>query len=95
VIHIDFADGSSRWLTKEQLKEEFPAEYAAMYAPRPFSEAGELIKKMRQKADMTVRELAKAAGIGLADMSAIETGRIQPTQEQLDAIGYAIQRGRT
>jgi hypothetical protein len=42
-----------------------------------------------------VRELAKAAGIGLADMSSIETGRLQPTQKQLDAIGYAIQRGRT
>jgi len=95
MIHLDYADGTSAWLTDDQLKEKHPELYAIIRAPRPFNEGGEKIKKLRQKHDMSVRELAKAAGIGLADLSSIETGRVEATQEQIDAIGYALQRGRS
>jgi DNA-binding transcriptional regulator YiaG len=94
MIHIDFKDGTSRWFTEEQFKTEMPDLYAYLRAPRPFKESGEKIKKLRQKADMTVRELAKSSGIGLGDLSAIEAGRVEPTQEQMVAIGYALQMGQ-
>ena len=92
MIHIHTRDGHE-WLTEEQLKEKYPALHAAVFAPRPFNEGGEKIKALRKKHNLTVRKLAKAAGIGLADLSSIETGRVEATQEQIDAIGYALQRG--
>lgn len=94
MIHVHTRDGHE-WLTEEEFKLKHPALYAAVNAPRPFNEAGEIIRKARQRADMTVRELAKATGIPLGELSAIETGRQEATQEQVDAIGLAIHRGRS
>ena len=91
MIHIDFKDGSSKWFTDEQLKKEEPELYAIFRVPRPFNEGGEIIKKARQKADITTRELAKACGFPLGLMSDIETGKTEATQEQIDVITYAIQ----
>lgn len=91
MIHIDTAEGG-RWLTEEQFKEEFPELYGVMRAPRPFNESGERIRDLRKKHGMTVIEMARAAGIPLAEYSAIESGYEEPTQEQIDAIQWAIQK---
>jgi len=92
MIHLDLADGTSRWLTRDQLKAEFPEFYEAMYAPRQFNEGGEKIKKLRKKYELTVLELAHASGIKLGDLSAIETGRVEATREQIEAIQLAVQQ---
>lgn len=76
------------------MKAEFPAEYAAIYAPRPFNEGGERIKALRKKHGMTLLELKRATGISIAELSRIETGVVEATQEQIDRIGYAFQRGK-
>lgn len=89
MIHIHGRD-KHEWLTDDQFKAQHPALHAAISAPRPFNEGGEKVKKLRQKYGLTVMELARRAGIKLGDLSAIETGRIEPTGEQLDAIGLAV-----
>lgn len=94
MIHIHTRDGHE-WLTEEQFKEKHPALHAAIHTPRPFNEGGEKIKRLRQKYDMTLRELSKATGISLGDLSAIETGRVEATQEQIDAIQWAVQGVKT
>lgn len=89
MIHLHTRDGHE-WLTADELKEKHPALHAAVFAPRPFNEGGEKIKRVRKKYGLSVMELARRSGIRLADLSAIETGRIEATTEQVDAIGLAV-----
>jgi DNA-binding XRE family transcriptional regulator len=84
MIHINSRDGHEM-LTQEEFNRRHPGLAAALNAPRPFAEEGEELKKMRQAADMSVRELAKATGIRLGDASAIETGRVKATPQQEQA----------
>lgn len=84
MIHINSRDGHEM-LTQEEFEKKHPGLAAALNAPRPFQAQGEELKGMRQAADMSQREMAKAIGIGLGDLSAMEHGRSEPTQEIRDA----------
>ena len=44
---------------------------------------GQRLSRLRKDANMTVLELARACGWKLSDTSGIETGRIEPTTEQI------------
>ena len=84
MITINSRDGHEI-LTKEEFNERHPALAAALNAPRPYAEEGEVLTRLRQAADMSVRELAKAIGIRLGDASAIETGKTKATPDQEQA----------
>lgn len=93
MIHLHDARGH-RWVTDAQLKDQFPELHAALHEPRPFNEGGEKLKCIRKKTDMTLRELSRETGISLGTLSEIETGRLEPTQEQIDAWAWACQKKR-
>jgi len=94
MIHVNTGDGKHEWLTDEQLKERNPAAHAALHQPTPYKEYGEKMARIRKSAGMTIRELAKAMGMRLGEVSGIETGRIQPTGEQVDLYQIKINEYR-
>lgn len=83
MIHLDLSDGSSVWLTEEQFEEQYPDLYEALRKPAPWKNYGRRLKYLRVKENMTVRELAKLLCIGIADVSAIEAGRVEATYDQV------------
>lgn len=83
MIHINSRDGHEL-LTEEEFKKRHPAFAAALSAPAPYKEHGEQMKRLRKAADMTIMDLAKACGWKLGFTSGLETGRYEPTQEQID-----------
>jgi transcriptional regulator with XRE-family HTH domain len=50
------------------------------------SQAGDLIRKARQRSRISQRELARRAGTSQAAISRIESGREEPTLERLEQI---------
>jgi len=88
MIHINSRDGHEM-LTQEEFNERHPGLAAALNAPRPFAEEGEVLKRMRQAADMSVRELAKAIGMRASEISDLEHGRTEPTLLHQDAYAMA------
>ena len=85
MIHIDFADGHSEWLTDEQLKEKYPDLHAALRKPAPLKEYGDMLKKIRQRRDISLREMSKRIGCKASDLSNIEQGYVEATAEQVEA----------
>ncbi len=51
---------------------------------------GEKIRQLREKKDMSLRELAKKVGISAAFLSDIELGRRYPSDKYLSAIARAL-----
>jgi hypothetical protein len=84
MIHLDTASGG-QWLTEEQLEAKYPGLYEELHRDRTEENinAGRRLKYLRVKANLTVREMAKLLCIGLAECSAIETGKICPTVDQV------------
>lgn len=87
MIHVDYADGTSAWLTDEQLKERHPELYAALRRPAPYVAEGEKLRKIRVSMDYSVREVARMLGIKAAEVCDIELGRVAPTQSVVDFYG--------
>ena len=85
MIHIDFADGHSEWLTDEQLKEKCPELHAHMHRPIPHKEYGAKLKAIRIKRALTLREMSKRIGCSGAELSDIERGVTPATVEQVEA----------
>lgn len=92
MIHLDYADGTSAWLTDEQLKEKHPELYAKLRQPVPYAEYGRKLRNLRVKNDCSLRELAKLAGVRASELSDIELGRVMPSQEIVDIYGTLKQR---
>lgn len=92
MIHIDYADGTSAWLTDEQLKEKHPALYAVLRAPKPYAEYGRKLRDLRVKNGFSLRELASLLNIKASELSEIETGKVMPSQEIVDYYGTLKQR---
>ena len=92
MIHLDYADGTSAWLTDEQLKEKHPELYASLRQPEPYKEYGNRLKAIRQKKDYTIRELAKMLGLTGKELCDIELGRAEPPQRVVDFYGRLQQR---
>lgn len=92
MIHLDFADGTSKWLTDEQLKEQHPELYAKLRQPEPYREYGQKLKAIRQKHDYCVREIAKMLNMKGSEICDIEQGRVMPSQEVVDFYGRLQQR---
>ena len=92
MIHLDFVDGTSDWLTDEQLKEQHPELYAKLRQPEPYKEYGQKLKAIRQKRDYCVRELAKMLNMKGSEICDIEQGRVMPSQEVVDFYGRLQQR---
>jgi len=85
MIHLDFADGTSAWLTDEQLKEQHPELYAALRQPAPHKEYGQKLRDIRVKHDISQREMARLAGCKTSELSAVESGREPATPEMIEA----------
>ena len=92
MIHLDFADGTSAWLSDEELREKHPELYAKLRKPVPYEEYGHKLQKIRQKNDYTVREIAKMLNLKGSDICDIELGRVMPSQEVVDFYGRMQQR---
>lgn len=90
--HIDFADGTSAWLTDEQLKQQYPDLHANLMQPQPHKEYGQKLKTMRQKRDYCISELAKMLNMKISKISDIEQGKVMPSQEVVDFYGTLKQR---
>jgi ribosome-binding protein aMBF1 (putative translation factor) len=87
MIHLDYADGTSEWLTDEQLKEKHPELYAKLRQPEPYREHGQKLKAIRQQNDYSIRELAKMLKVKGSDVCDIEQGRVMPSQDTVDFYG--------
>jgi len=87
MIHLDLADGTSEWLTDDQLKEKYPELYLALRKPASYAEYGGKLRGIRVQQEVTQLEMARLLGISVSAISDIEQGRIEPTQEQVDAYG--------
>lgn len=83
MIHLDLADGTSEWLTEEQLEAKYPGLYEELRKPVPWQKYGRRLKYLRVKANMTIKELAKLLCISLAEVSAIEAGKVEATCDQI------------
>lgn len=94
MIHINSRTGHEM-LTQEEFNERHPALAAALNAPTPYKEYGEKMARIRKSAGMTIRELAKAMGMRMGDVSGIETGRIQPTGDQVDLYQIKVNEYRS
>lgn len=84
MIHIDTANGSE-WLTEEQLEAKYPELYEELYRDRTAEKinAGRRLKYLRVKENITVQELAKLLCLTLAEVNAIEAGKIEATSDQI------------
>jgi len=87
MIHLDFADGTSAWLTDEQLKDQHPELYTSLRQPVPYQEYGRKLRDRRVKHEITLREMAKICGMKASELSSIELGRVMPSQEVVDCYG--------
>jgi hypothetical protein len=94
MIHISSRSGHEM-LTEEEFKERHPALAAALSVPAPYKEHGDQMKQLRKAADVTIMDLAKACGWRLEFTSGLETGRYEPTQEQIDLYQTKIAERRT
>jgi ribosome-binding protein aMBF1 (putative translation factor) len=92
MIHLDYADGTSAWLTDEQLKAQHPELYSKLRQPVSYEEYGQQLRKIRQKKDYTVREIAKMLNLKGSDICDIELGRVMPSQEVVDFYSRMQQR---
>ncbi len=50
------------------------------------------LKMLREKLLMTQRELAQASGVGVATISRIEAGRVEPSLRTIRALARTLQR---
>ena len=84
MIHLDTANGSE-WLTEEQLEAKYPDLYEELHRDRTSEiiNAGRRLKYLRVKENMTVKELAVLLCITTADVTAIESGKIEATCDQI------------
>jgi ribosome-binding protein aMBF1 (putative translation factor) len=92
MVHIDYADGTSAWLTDEQLKEKHPEIYAKLRVPVPYADYGRKLRDLRVKNDFSLKELADLLRMPVSELSAIETGKVVPSQEVVDFYGTLKQR---
>ena len=66
-----------RWCFAERLLNKDP------FGPRPVEHLGELVRRLRQDAGMSRRELARAIGLSLNTLGRFEIGRLRLTRAQL------------
>ncbi len=92
MIHLDYADGTSAWLTDDQLKEKHPELYVKLRAPVPFAEYGRKLRDMRVKYNFSIKEVAKFLDMGLAAISDIERGKVEAPPAVVDC--YSILKFR-
>ena len=84
MIHLDYADGTSAWLTAEELKEKHPELHAIMNRPTPHKEYGEKLKQIRIKHRLTLREMAKRVGCRASELSNVEIGVTEASMELVE-----------
>lgn len=82
MIHLDTTDGPM-WLTEEQFEAKYPDLYEELRKPAPWQKYGRRLKYLRVKENMTVQEVAKLLCSSLAEVSAIEAGKVEATYDQI------------
>lgn len=92
MIHLDYADGTSAWLTDEQLKEKHPELYAKLRQPTPHKEYGEKLKQIRQNHNLTIREMAKLTNCKASYLCDVELGRIAAPMDLVEEYQRLQQR---
>lgn len=81
MIHLDFTDGTSAWLTSEQLAEKYPELHAYINQPKPYADQGKQLRDMRVEMNISLREMSKRLGIKASELCKFERGIIRPTED--------------
>lgn len=84
MIHLDFSDGTSIWLTEEELKEQYPELHALRSQPAPHKDYGAKLRNIRIKHDLTLREMAKRIGCSASELCNVEQGRSEASMELIE-----------
>jgi transcriptional regulator with XRE-family HTH domain len=64
-------------------------------APRPTASLGEIIRRQREVAEMSMRQFAELAGISNPYLSQIERGLRAPSEQVLESIAHALKVSAT
>ena len=92
MIHIDFSDGTSAWLTDTQMKEQHPELYARLRQPAPHKEHGHKLRNIRTEKGLTVREMAKLTNCKMSYLCDVELGRIAAPMDLVEEYQRLNQR---
>jgi len=90
MIHINRGNMPHECLTDDEFKERYPELHDSINQPRPWEYMGNALSRERRCAGITIRELAKRLNMTMTDLSAIETGRVEPTNKFMSRYCEAI-----
>lgn len=81
MIHINRGDGQHEMLTDEEYQMRYPEAYARANRVRPWEAVGRSLSQVRKDADLSIRELAKRLDMRASELSDLELGRDEPSDE--------------
>ena len=81
MIHINRGDGQHEMLTDEEFQMRYPEAYANSHRARPWEAVGRAMSQNRKDADLSIRELAKRLDMRASELSDLELGRAEPSDE--------------